>query len=207
MLPAGQPKFKRRKADRPEEIVAAAMGIFAEKGFAAARLDDIAARAGVSKGALYLYFATKEDLFRAVIEQGVAPNLGRMQAALVEHRGAFPELLRAFAAIAVGIATETPVGGIAKMVIEVAELPRAGPRLARTPGRARPRRDERSHRRGPGARRAARRRPAPRRDLAGLADLAGRHLARDLRARRRRAARHPDPGAATRGALAPRHAP
>ncbi len=117
MPPAGQPKFKRRKADRPEEIVAAAMEVFAEKGFAAARLDDIAARAGVSKGALYLYFATKEDLFRAVIEQGVAPNLGRMQAALVEHRGAFPELLRAFAAIAVGIATETPVGGIAKMVI------------------------------------------------------------------------------------------
>ena len=97
MPPAGQPKFKRRKADRPEEIVAAAMEIFAEKGFAAARLDDIAARAGVSKGALYLYFATKEDLFRAVIEQGVAPNLGRMQAALVEHRGAFPELLRALA--------------------------------------------------------------------------------------------------------------
>ena len=117
MPPAGQPKFKRRKADRPKEIVAAAMEIFAEKGFAAARLDDIAARAGVSKGALYLYFATKEDLFRAVIEQGVAPNLGRLQAALVEHRGAFPELLRAFAAIAVGIATETPVGGIAKMVI------------------------------------------------------------------------------------------
>ncbi|MDO8379222.1 TetR/AcrR family transcriptional regulator, partial [Phenylobacterium sp.] len=49
-LPAGQPKFRRRKADRPDEIIAAAFEVFAEKGFAAARLDDIAARAGVSKG-------------------------------------------------------------------------------------------------------------------------------------------------------------
>ena len=68
------PKFQRRKADRPDEIVAAALEIFAEKGFAAARLDDIAARAGVSKGALYLYFPTKQDIFRAVVEQGVAPT-------------------------------------------------------------------------------------------------------------------------------------
>ena len=67
-LPAGRPKFRRRKADRPDEIVAAAFEVFAERGFAAARLDDIAARAGVSKGAIYLYFATKEDIFQAVVE-------------------------------------------------------------------------------------------------------------------------------------------
>ncbi len=80
MLPAGQPKFRRRKADRPDEIVAAALEIFSERGFAAARLDDIAQRAGVSKGAIYLYFATKEDIFRAVVEQAVAPNLTGLQA-------------------------------------------------------------------------------------------------------------------------------
>ena len=50
MLPA--PKFRRRKADRPTEIVQAALAVFAEKGFAGAKLDEIAARAGVSKGAL-----------------------------------------------------------------------------------------------------------------------------------------------------------
>ena len=94
MLPAGRPKFKRRKAERPEEIVAAAMEVFAEKGFAAARLDDIAARAGVSKGALYLYFATKEDIFRAVIEHGVAPNLGRIQTVLADRHATFSDLLR-----------------------------------------------------------------------------------------------------------------
>ena len=117
MLPAGQPKFKRRKADRPDEIIAAAMAIFADKGFAAARLDDIAARAGVSKGALYLYFATKEDIFRAVIEHGVAPNLGRIQTVLADRHATFSDLLRAFAATVANIAADTPVGGIIKMVI------------------------------------------------------------------------------------------
>ena len=66
-MQAGAPKFRRRKEARPAEIVAAALEVFAEKGFAGARLDEIAARAGVSKGALYLYFETKEDLFRAVV--------------------------------------------------------------------------------------------------------------------------------------------
>ncbi|HQP20767.1 MAG TPA: TetR family transcriptional regulator, partial [Phenylobacterium sp.] len=44
MLPAGEPKFRRRKADRPDEILQAALDVFAHKGFAAARLEDIAAR-------------------------------------------------------------------------------------------------------------------------------------------------------------------
>lgn len=129
MLPAGQPKFKRRKADRPDEIVAAAIEVFSEKGFAAARLDDIAARAGVSKGALYLYFATKEDIFRAVIEQGVAPNLGLVQAAIAANGQSFPDLLRAFTAIISNLAASSPVGGIIKMVIGES---RNFPELART---------------------------------------------------------------------------
>lgn len=117
MLPAGQPKFKRRKADRPEEIVAAALEVFAEKGFAAARLDDIAARAGVSKGAIYLYFATKEDIFRAVVEQGVAPNLNLVQAAISAQPESFPHLLRGLVATVAGVVEGTSVGGIIKMVI------------------------------------------------------------------------------------------
>jgi AcrR family transcriptional regulator len=58
MLQPGAPKFRRRKADRPGEIVQAALEVFAERGFAAAKLEEIARRAGVSKGALYLYFET-----------------------------------------------------------------------------------------------------------------------------------------------------
>ena len=116
MLPAGQPKFRRRKADRPDEIVGAALEVFAEKGFAAARLDDIAARAGVSKGAIYLYFATKEDIFRAVVEQGVAPNLDAVQA-MAAAAPSFAGLARTATQLIAHVMTTTSVGGIVKMVI------------------------------------------------------------------------------------------
>ena len=75
MLPPGQPKWRRRAAHRPAEIVAAALEVFSEHGFARARLDDIAKAAGVSKGALYLYFETKQDLFRAVVQDAIEPRL------------------------------------------------------------------------------------------------------------------------------------
>jgi AcrR family transcriptional regulator len=127
MLPTGQPKFRRRKADRPDEIVAAALEIFAEKGFAAARLEDIAARAGVSKGAIYLYFATKEDIFRAVVEQGVAPNLLALQGMALQAPSFFP-LARGFTQLVAGLLQTSPVGGIVKMVIAEA---RNFPELAR----------------------------------------------------------------------------
>ena len=127
-LPAGRPKFRRRKADRPDEIVAAAFEVFAEKGFAAARLDDIAARAGVSKGAIYLYFATKEDIFQAVVEQGVAPNLHNLAALAAANPQTFPDLIRAFAKAMAQVASTTPLGGILKMVIGEA---RNFPELAR----------------------------------------------------------------------------
>lgn len=128
MLPAGAPKFRRRKADRPGEIVEAAMAVFAEKGFAAARLDEIAARAGVSKGAVYLYFETKEDIFRAVVEQAIAPNVANARALLAAHAGPFPELVRTLAGLVGRLVDTTPIGGVAKMVIGEA---RNFPELAR----------------------------------------------------------------------------
>jgi AcrR family transcriptional regulator len=117
MLDPGEPKFRRRKADRPGEIVQAALQVFAEKGFAAAKLDDIARRAGVSKGALYLYFETKQDLFRAVVDQAIAPNLQVVFAMIAAHPGPFPDLLRAIAERMSALITTLPVGGVLKMVI------------------------------------------------------------------------------------------
>ncbi len=70
-----EPRFQRRKEDRPDEIAAAAMHTFAEKGYAATRVEEVAKRAGVSKGLLYLYFKTKEELFKAVIRNFVTPHL------------------------------------------------------------------------------------------------------------------------------------
>lgn len=115
-----QPKFRRRKADRPAEIVQGAMAVFAEKGFAATRLDDIAARAGVSKGALYLYFATKEDLFRAVVRDAVSPNMAMVKALIASHPGPFADLVRAVTDRVATLIATTPLGGVAKMVISEA---------------------------------------------------------------------------------------
>ena len=70
-----EPRYRRRKEDRPGEIAEAAFAAFAEKGYAATRVDDVARRAGVSKGLMYLYFKTKEDLFKAVIRNVVVPRV------------------------------------------------------------------------------------------------------------------------------------
>jgi AcrR family transcriptional regulator len=68
-------RWRRRKEARPKEILAAALALFAERGFAARRLDDVALRAGVTKGTLYLYFPNKKELFEAVVRQVLVPNL------------------------------------------------------------------------------------------------------------------------------------
>ena len=68
-------RWRRRKDARPQEILEAALSVFAEKGFAAARMDDIAARARVSKGTIYLYFPNKEELFREVVRAIVVDRL------------------------------------------------------------------------------------------------------------------------------------
>jgi AcrR family transcriptional regulator len=113
----GQPKWRRRSEARPGEIVQAALDVFAEKGFAAAKLDDIAARAGISKGALYLYFETKEDIFRAVVREAVAPNLDEVQVMLAQATIPFPDMLRVvFARVARAITTSR-LGAVAKLVI------------------------------------------------------------------------------------------
>jgi len=70
-----EPRFQRRKEDRPAEITEAALEAFAEKGYAATRVEEVAKRAGVSKGLLYLYFKTKEDLFKAVIRSFLTPRI------------------------------------------------------------------------------------------------------------------------------------
>lgn len=122
------PKFRRRKTARPGEIVAAALEVFAEKGFAAARLDDIAARAGVSKGALYLYFETKEDLFLAVARTAIAPNLGAILAAASAFDGPFAEIVRTILPRAAAVIGQGRVPAVVRMVIGES---RAFPELAR----------------------------------------------------------------------------
>ena len=110
-------RWKRRAEDRPGEICAAALEVFAEKGFAAAKLDEIAKRAGVSKGTLYLYFEDKEQLFRAVVRDTIAPNVEMLRASLIQTGLPFAELIRLFVPKFVEVTERVPVGAVAKMVI------------------------------------------------------------------------------------------
>lgn len=89
-----EPRFRRRKEDRPREITAAALAAFAEKGYAATRVDDVARRAGVSKGLLYLYFRTKEELFKAVVRSLVIPRVDALSASVDTSELSVEEFLR-----------------------------------------------------------------------------------------------------------------
>lgn len=87
-------RWERRKDARPQELLAAALDLFVERGYAATRLDDVAAKAGVSKGTLYLYFANKEELFKAVVRENVIPVLGEAQGIIENYEGTSVDLFR-----------------------------------------------------------------------------------------------------------------
>ena len=79
---ATEPRWRRLPEERPKQILDAALAVFAERGLAAARLDDIAKLAGLSKGTIYLYFPNKEELFREVIRNSVIAFIERGEARL-----------------------------------------------------------------------------------------------------------------------------
>ncbi|HEY1257959.1 MAG TPA: TetR/AcrR family transcriptional regulator [Stellaceae bacterium] len=109
-------RWRRRKGARPAEILAAALASFAERGFAATRLDDVAARAGVTKGTLYLYFRNKEELFEAVVRQELVPNLARAEAIVAGSKAPNLVLLHEL----VGLFSQvmrSPLGAIPKLVL------------------------------------------------------------------------------------------
>jgi AcrR family transcriptional regulator len=86
-------RWRRRKDARPQEILEAALSVFADKGFAATRMDDIAARASVSKGTIYLYFPSKEAVFKALVQEMLAPQLARFSDLASAHQGPIAPLL------------------------------------------------------------------------------------------------------------------
>ena len=112
-----QPKWQRRAEDRPREICAAALEVFSEKGFAAAKLDEIAHRAGVSKGTLYLYFEDKADLFRAVVRSAIAPNIEAITSILSSLEAPFPDIVRMLLSAFAEREARLPIGAVAKMVV------------------------------------------------------------------------------------------
>jgi AcrR family transcriptional regulator len=112
-----RPRWERRKEARPAELLAAALDLFVEKGYAGTRLDDVAARAGVSKGTLYLYFANKEDLFKAVTRENILTPLAEAGELVRKFDGSSADLLRAVIGAWWKDFGSTHAGGLAKLLM------------------------------------------------------------------------------------------
>ena len=87
-------KRERRKQARPGELLDAALDLFVEKGYAATRVEEVARRAGVSKGTLFLYFSSKEELFKAVVRENISGRFAEWSEELKTFEGNSEELLR-----------------------------------------------------------------------------------------------------------------
>jgi AcrR family transcriptional regulator len=107
---------RRRKEARPDEIIDAALALFSEQGFAATKLEDVARRAGVSKGTLFVYFASKDELFRAVARRVLATHLDRLQTASADLDRPLAELVPALLA-QVARFGQTGLPGMARLLL------------------------------------------------------------------------------------------
>jgi len=95
-----KPRWRRRKNARPEEIIQAALEVFADRGFAATKLEDVARKAGVTKGTIYLYFENKDALFKALIRETIVPVIAQGEALAQSFTGSaralFEKLVREY---------------------------------------------------------------------------------------------------------------
>ena len=112
-----KPRWERRKDARPQELLAAALDLFVERGFASTRLEDVARRAGVSKGTLYLYFTNKEELFKAVVRDSIVPVIGAAEDIIAGFEGHSADLLRSVMGDWWQRLGATKASGISKLVM------------------------------------------------------------------------------------------
>lgn len=113
-------KRERRKDARPGELLAAALDLFVEKGFAATRAEEVAKRAGVSKGTLFLYFSSKEELFKAVVRENISGRFAQWGAELDQFQGSTPDMLRMCMVAWWERIGSTKVSGITKLMMSEA---------------------------------------------------------------------------------------
>jgi len=113
---AAAPVRQRRKEARPQELLDAALDLFVERGFAATRSEDVAARAGVSKGTLYLYFPSKEELLKEVIRHNVVSEIAEGVDIVRQFEGSSSELLAMMLRLWWERIGETRASGIIKLM-------------------------------------------------------------------------------------------
>ena len=114
-------KRERRKEARPGELLEAALDLFVEKGFAATRVDEVAARAGVSKGTLFLYFPSKEELFKAVVRENIAGRFAEWNSELETFVGTTSDVLRYCYQVWWQRVGSTKASGITKLMLSEAQ--------------------------------------------------------------------------------------
>ena len=114
------PKRERRKQHRPGELLEAALDLFVEKGFAATRSEEVAARAGVSKGTLFLYFPSKEELFKAVVRENVVKPVTEGALEVANFKGPSHQLLKTLMLEWRRRYGSTKASGITKLIISEA---------------------------------------------------------------------------------------
>jgi AcrR family transcriptional regulator len=115
---------RRRKEARPQELLEAALALFVEKGFAATRAEEVAQRAGVSKGTLYLYYPSKEELLKAVIREHLSARIAAGAVLAEQHRGPMAPLLREVFSHWWQSVIDSPTSGVFKLIItEVRNFP------------------------------------------------------------------------------------
>ena len=112
-----EPRWERRKDARPGELATAALELFIERGFSATRLDDVAKLAGVSKGTLYLYFDSKEALFKTVIQDGIVSRIDEYEVFMRAFDGSSADLLRNLVTTWWEQIGGTKLGGITKLMM------------------------------------------------------------------------------------------
>ena len=118
------PARQRRKEARPQELLEAGLALFVEKGFAATRADEIATRAGVSKGTLYLYYPSKEELLKAVIRERLGLEIAAGADAARHFTGSASDLLRELFTGWWMNVFDSPASGVFKLIItEVRNFP------------------------------------------------------------------------------------
>ncbi len=116
-----QVKRERRKQARPGELLDAALALFVEKGFAATRVEEVAAQAGVSKGTLFLYFQSKEELFKAVVHENLAGRFVEWNEEFERFEGDSADMLRFCLTSWWERIGATPASGITKLMIGEAQ--------------------------------------------------------------------------------------
>jgi AcrR family transcriptional regulator len=115
-IPLPLPRRSRRKSARPAELLEAATRLFVEKGYAATRVEEVAALAQVSKGTLFLYYPSKENLLKAVVRENLAGRFVDWQSELESFEGSTPDLVRYAFQVWRERFANTPAGGICKLM-------------------------------------------------------------------------------------------